>query len=112
MPDTMRRDFPDKPCSDCGDIEKGLVYLKHWGPLVPTGETGYFGPVCFEARQRESHAGFDPRPLGTRPLTDGEMEYIKWAKDTHKTLPTFGTPEFETGYTNWCSMGMLRDPFG
>ncbi len=112
MPDTLRGDFPDKNCSDCGAVEKGLVYIKHWGPLVPPNTTGWFGPVCIEARRNENREGFDPRPLGTKPLTDGEKEFIRWGKEFHKEIPPVGSPEFTEKYTNWCSVGMLRDPVG
>ena len=31
MPDTMRSDFPDKYCANCG---KKDCYIKHWGGLM------------------------------------------------------------------------------
>jgi len=73
MADTMRGDFPDQVCSDCGG-EKGEVYIKHWGPLVPPGEVGYFGPNCLVARRNENRAGLPPRPLGTKPRENLQSE--------------------------------------
>ena len=110
MADTMRGSFPNEHCSDCGVAEQGSVFIKHWGPLVPKGEVGLFGPVCWEARMKERDMGFDPRPLGTAPLTEGRMKFIEWGKDVHQSIPSVGTLEFEEKYQNWCSMGMLRDP--
>jgi hypothetical protein len=64
MPDTRRGSFPNTPCSDCGDEEKGQVFIEHWGPLVPAGESGFFGPNCWAARRLLDRNG-NPRPLGT-----------------------------------------------
>ncbi len=64
MPDTQRGDFGDVSCSDCGDEEKGLVFIKHWGPLIPAGDAGLFGPNCWVARMLLDGKG-KPRPLGT-----------------------------------------------
>ncbi|MES2213958.1 MAG: hypothetical protein V4465_01000 [Patescibacteria group bacterium] len=112
MPDTRRGDWPEKDCSDCGKAEKGLVYIQHWGPLVPPGAVGFFGPACFEARIKENRAGLEPRLLGTKPLSEGHMKFFEWAKFTHASLPVFGTPEFDEKFDHWCQMGMLRDPVG
>jgi hypothetical protein len=62
MADTMRGDLGDKPCSDCG--QTGHTEIKHWGPLVPSGETGYFDVECFKQRRDDNNKGLDPRPLG------------------------------------------------
>ena len=64
MADTMRGDFGDTPCSDCG--ERGGVYLKHWGPLVPPGAVGFFDGPCFFIRRHERDLGRVPRPLGQK----------------------------------------------
>ena len=71
MVDTMRGDMPEVDCSDCGKEEVGKVFIKHWGPLVPPGTTGYFGPKCWEARQADGRAGHKPRPLGVRFVKAG-----------------------------------------
>lgn len=70
MADTVTGHFEKVPCSDCGDAELGEVCYNHWGPLVPPGEVGYFGPSCMAARDREWRAGFAPRPLGTEPRNE------------------------------------------
>lgn len=49
MPDTIRGDFPDTICSDCG--EKGCVF-RHWGPLVPEGKVGDFCGYCWTRRDK------------------------------------------------------------
>ena len=65
MADTVRADFDNTPCSDCGTTKQGEVTFKHWGQLVPEGTTGHFCFICLEARRTENQAGFTPRPLGT-----------------------------------------------
>lgn len=80
----MRADFGDIPCSDCGDEEKGRVFIKHWGPLVPPGMVGWFGPNCWAARMlldREK-----ARPLGTL------YEHREYLMDDW-SLMTFGRKE-------------------
>ena len=61
MPDTMRGDFPDEICSDCG--EKGCVF-KHWGPLVPEEDMGSFCGYCWTRRDK---LGSLRIPLGFQP---------------------------------------------
>ena len=65
MPDTLRKDFPNVRCSDCGKI--GEVFLKHWGPLVPPGIVGFFDEECFKARRDDYLANRPVRPLHTMP---------------------------------------------
>jgi len=60
MADTIRGDFPDKKCSDCG--ETGCCF-KHWGSLIPDGEIGFFCPFCFSVRSKSGK----PIPLGVKP---------------------------------------------
>ena len=62
--DTIRGDFGDTPCSDCGG--KGNVCVKHWGPLVPSGKIGFFDQGCLNARVEDYEAGRRPRPLGQK----------------------------------------------
>lgn len=62
MADTIRGDFPDTNCSDCG--VKGCV-ISHSGPLVPPGQTGNFCAMCFTIRNWDSKKGRLPRSLGT-----------------------------------------------
>lgn len=61
MADTERGDFPGVKCSDCGCT--GVIF-KHYGPLVPDGEVGYFDHMCMMARDRDFRNGLPPRPLG------------------------------------------------
>jgi len=61
--DTVRGDFPDSICADCG--AKGCVF-KHWGPLVvPFGERASFCGACFSTRHEDRNFGRSMRPLGT-----------------------------------------------
>lgn len=65
MADTMRGELGDTPCDDCGSI--GNTEFKHWGDLVPKGQTGHFDQNCFDIRREEKSKGLEPRPLGTKP---------------------------------------------
>ncbi len=47
MADTIRGDFPNSTCSDCG--KKGCTF-SHWGPLVPPGKSGSFCGDCWQRR--------------------------------------------------------------
>lgn len=60
---TVRANFGSIPCSDCG--KSGKVHVKHSGPLVPKGKSGYFDDPCFENRIIDYEKGISPRPLGT-----------------------------------------------
>lgn len=64
MADTMRGNFPDLICSDCG--EKSCTF-KHWGPLVPKGQIGSFCCFCWSERQDRASRGEDPLPFGVQP---------------------------------------------
>lgn len=64
MADTCRGDFPDIPCSDCGKV--GEVFMKHWGPLVPSGKVGAFDGDCWQARMDDYNSGRPIRPLGVK----------------------------------------------
>jgi len=44
MGDTSRGFWPKENCSDCGEV--GVVFLKHWGPLVPADAIGFFCVFC------------------------------------------------------------------
>lgn len=61
MADTVRGDFSNEECSDCG--KKGCV-VKHWGPLVPPGEVAYLCDPCLSLRNNSYEKGEDPKPLG------------------------------------------------
>lgn len=61
MADTIRGNFSDQTCSDCG--EKGCVF-KHWGSLVPPGVIGYFCAFCMNVRAK---AEGPPSSLGVKP---------------------------------------------
>ena len=65
MADTSHSDYKGD-CSDCGPEENGQVFIRHWGPLVPPGVVGQFGPKCWDERRADRDAGREPRPLGTR----------------------------------------------
>ena len=82
MPDTIRGDFKDTPCSDCG--ERGGVYLKHWGPLVPAGATAFLDSLCFFIRQEDFNRGRPPKALG--PWPKFLMEAAKRAQKQGKTI--------------------------
>ena len=60
MADSVRADFPDEKCSDCGEM--GCCF-KHWGPLVPEGKIGFFCSFCFSERGKLAEAV----PLGIEP---------------------------------------------
>lgn len=64
MGDTIRGNFKDISCSDCG--EKGCEF-KHGGPLVPEGEFGSFCSFCWTERNDAYEKGENPRPLGIQP---------------------------------------------
>ena len=66
--DTIKGSFPEKICSDCG--KKGCLFI-HWGPLVPSGESGTFCPLCMSFRQSVNMK----KPLGVKP--PGEAEEFK-----------------------------------
>lgn len=61
MADTKLGDFPDEKCSDCGG---GEVIYKHWGPLVPAGEVGYFDGDCWKERRDYCRSNKEVPPLG------------------------------------------------
>lgn len=85
MADTSRASYTGTPCSDCGQRER--TEYKHWGELVPKGETGYFDQECFDKRMEESKKGLTPRPIAYNelgfkidvsnviPETDSEKKY-------------------------------------
>ena len=60
MADTVKGDFSDQKCSDCGEL--GCCF-KHWGELVPPGEIGFFCAFCLPARDKLG----DPASLGVKP---------------------------------------------
>jgi len=64
MADTVRGDFPDEICSDCG--EQGCAF-RHWGRLVPEGKVGHFCAFCWNERMDSSERGEPPKPLGVKP---------------------------------------------
>ena len=64
MADTLRGDFQDKKCSDCGEM--GCCF-QHWGPLVPNGKTGSFCGFCWTERINANDRGENPKPLGAQP---------------------------------------------
>lgn len=64
MVDTERGNFPDTPCSDCG--ETGTAF-RHWGTLVPEGTTGNFCMFCWDQRHEAEKRGEPPKPLGVKP---------------------------------------------
>lgn len=66
MPDTVRGDFSDQICSDCGE---GNVEFKHWGPLVPSGAVGCFDQKCITERALRLNLRIGlPVPLGQRTI--------------------------------------------
>jgi hypothetical protein len=72
MADTERADYPNTACSDCGEV--GDVCIKHWGPLVPPGEVGYFDQKCINARAEDSIKQRPVRPFGVMPPAVATVE--------------------------------------
>lgn len=67
MGDTVRGDFSDKICSDCG--EKGCVF-KHRsddGALMKKGAFANFCVFCWVERNEAYSRGEEPKPLGIKP---------------------------------------------
>ena len=64
MADTIKGDFPDAKCSDCGEM--GCTF-KHWGPLVPKNTVGSFCLFCWRERNDSNKEGKEPKPLGIQP---------------------------------------------
>ena len=64
MVDTVRGDFADEVCSDCG--EQGCIFV-HNGPLVLKGEMGHFCAFCWHERNRCFKEGEIQKPLGVKP---------------------------------------------
>jgi len=64
MADSERGDFKDEKCSDCG--ETGCTF-KHWGGLVPAGQSGYFCGFCWDERIEVYGRGEKTKPLGVKP---------------------------------------------
>ena len=58
--DTIRGDFSEEKCNDCGKI--GCCF-NHWGPLVVPGEKGSFCWFCWFMRQSTNKG----KPLGVKP---------------------------------------------
>jgi hypothetical protein len=58
--DTVRADFRDTPCDDCGKKE---VVCMHWGLLVPPGWHLFLCDICFAARQAHFEQTGDALPL-------------------------------------------------
>ena len=62
MADTIRGNFPDSICTDCG--KKGCLFF-HCGPLVPpdsSGMKGFCGP-CWDTRQEYYLKNGKPMPI-------------------------------------------------
>lgn len=57
MADTIRGDWPDQECDDCGN--KGTMF-HHWGPLVPSGISAKLCGECMIERSKASRV----QPLG------------------------------------------------
>jgi len=68
MADTIRADFADATCSDCGT--KGCC-IKHWGPLVPSGKTGQFCGECWNARVDHYEKTGKAKPIEEREPSGG-----------------------------------------
>lgn len=64
MVDTLRGDFPEKKCSDCGIL--GCDF-KHWGSMVPKGKEGYFCWFCWNERVDGKTKTKTVKPLGAKP---------------------------------------------
>lgn len=71
MADTIRGDWPDMECRDCG--VKGCMFV-HWGPLVPSvaGKVGLCGE-CWTLRDDSLSSGKAVPPVGYR-LPDVKAE--------------------------------------
>lgn len=78
MADTILGNFLDIECSDCGKI--GNVIYQHWGPLVPTGITGFFCKECMQIRIDFSKKNGYARPM----LTIKELEFRQMNGDERK----------------------------
>jgi hypothetical protein len=72
MADTIRGNFPDEICSDCG--KKGVIF-HHWGSRVPEGTTAKLCVYCWDRRAHNEFNGEKPKPLGVKP--PGEPEEFK-----------------------------------
>jgi len=90
MGDTSRGFWPKENCSDCGEV--GVVFLKHWGPLVPADAIGFFCVFCWNEREKDCKEGKEPKLLGVKPLIE-ECFTDKEIKATTKTsIYLFGKP--------------------
>jgi len=77
--DTIRGDFPGIACSDCREI--GEVCFKHWGPLVPSGDAGFFCRYCWSTRHEDGRQSRAPRPLGQTVITVEVGSYTDGGQD-------------------------------
>lgn len=68
MADTVRGDFPNLICSDCGEKGCGFKHRSDDGALVPKGEFGYFCGFCWQQRNEAYDSGESAKPLGMKPL--------------------------------------------
>jgi len=59
MPDTLRGDFSNQHCGDCG--KKGCTFY-HFGPLVPPGKTMFFCDDCWAKRTNFFYRNDLPMP--------------------------------------------------
>lgn len=60
MADTLRGDWPDSTCTDCG--KKGVVF-RHWGPLAPVGMLVTNCAECWRERVAYYEKNGTPKPL-------------------------------------------------
>lgn len=104
--DTSRGNYPDEICSDCG--EKGCTF-KHWGPLVPEGETGVFCTFCWNEREDAHEKGEPAKPLGVKPPGVPEVFKDKTINVTTQSgsVYHFGEPNEKVERTVSCNRRAL-----
>ncbi|MFA5714486.1 MAG: hypothetical protein WC998_01935 [Candidatus Paceibacterota bacterium] len=102
MADTQRGDFPNTPCSDCGEL--GTTF-QHTGRLVPEGEKGNFCLFCWKQRMLIVDRKESPKPLGIKPPGVPKEFSDKTIKATTQTgsIYEFGTPNKKGERTVFCS---------
>lgn len=61
MKDTIEGTFTDEECADCDETQSDH---KHWGELVPPGETRFFCTRCIRIRSAAYRRGEASKPLG------------------------------------------------
>jgi len=99
-------------------LELERRYLKNdfsfYGDVAWNGHPAiYFRRMTREGWKEEWYQDeFEKMLSGEPSLSEGRREFVEWAKRSGSSLPPLGSEEFEEQYSNWRSVGMLRDPAG